>query len=101
MTDDFSPVEYNWAWKSRPHVRLSFEPIGRDLDKTGDPYNQKEAMRCISEMQWKAPSAHWTSFDCLRNSLFTDQYGTKGTDGVMVGRPSDPSSCFLAAESSP
>lgn len=56
MTDDHTPIELSWDWRTggagqTPKIRFSIEPVGVDAGTPADPYNQLAAARLRDVMR--------------------------------------------------
>ena len=105
MTDDFSPIEYSWNWRTGsepPEITYSIEAIGTEAGMISDPFNQKMTLDLVDELQRKLPHADWTWFNILRESFQTNH--SPAEDFKSTKLPSKPpghssqSSIFLAFE---
>jgi DMATS type aromatic prenyltransferase len=93
MTDDYSPLEYSWAWESSPVIRFSFEPIGASAGSEIDQFNRTEPLKCVDRLRRTLPKSDWRWFDSIANSFY--QEGASRLQGVSPDE-SSPSSILLA-----
>ncbi|KUI58884.1 4-O-dimethylallyl-L-tyrosine synthase [Cytospora mali] len=60
MTDDHTPIELSWDWRtgcSLPKIRFSIEPVGIDAGTHIDPNNQYAASRLLETMARLLPES--------------------------------------------
>ncbi|KAL9598936.1 MAG: hypothetical protein Q9179_003737 [Wetmoreana sp. 5 TL-2023] len=105
MTDDHTPIELSWDWKSGdeiPEVRYSIEPIGFDAGTWADPYNGYATPRLLNRFQHTFPTVNLEWFDHFARQLLpidACRYQTSpyfGRPPKTVKPPS--SSTFLAVD---
>ncbi|KAI4098682.1 MAG: hypothetical protein L6R37_006340 [Teloschistes peruensis] len=72
MTDDNTPIELSWRWKSRgelSEVRYSVEPIGLGSGTATDPCNEYAAPRLLNRLQYIFPSLDLTLYNHFAREL--------------------------------
>ncbi|KAJ5704044.1 aromatic prenyltransferase [Penicillium malachiteum] len=96
MTDDHTPIEYSWKWKSggrAPEIRYSIEPISIQGDSyRTDPMNQSPTVDLLHNLSHSIPSLDMTWFNDFQQSPLGP--GTPASTHPEAGR----SSVFLAFE---
>jgi len=72
MTDDFSPIEYSWAWESidsPPKVRYSVEPIGKLAGSKEDPLNKLVTFQVLNSLRATFADTNLGLFDYFRDKI--------------------------------
>ncbi|KAL8642188.1 MAG: hypothetical protein Q9228_001091 [Teloschistes exilis] len=72
MTDDHTPIELSWEWKSRgelSEVRYSIEPIGLGSGTATDPHNEYAAPRLLNRLQYICPHLDLTLYNHFAREL--------------------------------
>ncbi|KAJ5711883.1 aromatic prenyltransferase [Penicillium malachiteum] len=96
MTDDHTPIEYSWKWKSggrAPEIRYSIEPFSIHGDSYHtDSMNQAPTVDLLHQLSQSMPSLDMTCFNHFQRSLLGP--GTPASTHPEAGR----SSLFLAFE---
>ena len=101
MTDDFSPLEYSWAWERTPKIRYSYESIGAEAGKPSDLFNRKRALENMDSLRGGVlQGADWSWFNAIVDMFYSSD---APSTIPSCSTPSDevissPSSIFMALE---
>ena len=73
MTDDSTPIELSWNWKTSgspyPQVRYSIEPMSLSLDSDHVVERTRSALKFVYDVAAYLPLVNWEWFELLRYEL--------------------------------
>lgn len=101
MTDDYSPLEYSWAWERTPKIRYSYEPIGSEAGSSSDLFNRKRSLENMDSLRSGVLRyADWTWFNAFADVFYSSSApsATSACSTPNDRATSSPSSIFMALE---
>lgn len=85
MTDDHTPIELSWDWRTggkSPKIRFSIEPVGVHAGTSVDPYNQHAAAKLRDTMRQRLPHTNAAWLAHFQHRLGSEEAAPAGVGPV-------------------